>query len=84
MEFMKVFIISSKRVPKVSQRKPKRVKMEPKGAKREPRGTKREPLGGPRVPKVSQGATRMHPKIELRNRSRKEKNHANHNVPSVN
>jgi hypothetical protein len=44
MEFMNVFITSSKRVPKVSQRNPKGTKREPKGAKMEPRGAKSEAL----------------------------------------
>ena len=68
---MKVLRISSKRMAKVSQREPKGAKREPQGAKREPTGAQSEPLGGPRVPKVSQGATKMQPKIDLRKRSRK-------------
>ena len=40
---MKVLIISSKRVPKVSQRESKGAKREPKGAKSEPKGSQREP-----------------------------------------
>ena len=62
---------------------PKGAKREPKGVKREPRRANSEPPAGPRVPRVSQGATRMHRQIELRKRSRKKKNLANHNVPSV-
>ena len=70
-------------MPKVSEREPKGAKRELKGTKIEPRETKSESVGGPRVPKVSQGPTRMHLKIELRKRSRKRTNHANHDVPSV-
>ena len=56
---------------KGAKSEPKGAKSEPKGAKREPRGAKREPKGAEREPKRSQRATKMHPKIDLRKRSRK-------------
>ena len=50
-------------------------KSEPKGAKKWAKGSKnmsqREPKGAKREPKVSQRATKMHLKIDLRKRSRK-------------
>ena len=42
-----------------------------KGAKREPKESKSEPTGAKREPKVSQGATQVHQKVDLRIRSRK-------------
>ena len=56
---------------KGAKREPKGTKNEPKGAKREPRGAKREPKGAKREPKRRQRATKMHPNIDLRKRSRK-------------
>ena len=61
----------AKREPKGSQGEPKGAKSEPRGAKSEPRGAKSEPKGAKKEPKWSQGATKMHIKIDLRKRSRK-------------
>ena len=55
----------------MSQREPKGAKSEPKGAKGSQKGAKREPKGAKMEPKVSQRATKMHLKIDLRKRSRK-------------
>ena len=63
--------MESKGIQKGAKREPKGAKSEPKGAKREPRGAKREPKGAKREPKRSQRATKMHPDIDLRKRSRK-------------
>ena len=49
-----------------TKREPKRAKRKPKGSKREPKGAKREAKGAKREPKWSQGATKMHIKIDLR------------------
>ena len=61
----------AKREAKGSKREPNGAKREPKGAKREPKGAKREAKGPKREPTCSQGATKMHIKIDLRKRSRK-------------
>ena len=61
----------SQRAPKVSQKGAKGNQKEPKGAQREPKGAKREPKGARGEPTVSQRATKMHPKGDLRKRTRK-------------
>ena len=57
--------------PEGSKREPKGAKMSEKVTEREPKGVKREPKGAQREPKGSQRATKMHPKIDVRKRSRK-------------
>ena len=61
----------AKREAKGSKREPNGAKREPKGAKRDAKGAKREAKGAKREPTWSQGATKMHIKIDLRKRSRK-------------
>ena len=49
----------------------KGLKRQPNGAKRMPKGAQSEPNGIQRPPKGSQRAIKMHPRIDLRTRSRK-------------
>ena len=46
-------------------------KLTKKESKRRPKGAKREPKGSQKEPKGSQRSTKMHPKVDLRKRSRK-------------
>ena len=56
---------------KSSQGRPKWAKAHQKWARGEPKAAKMQPRGAKREPNVSQRATKMHPKVDLRKRTRK-------------